>query len=110
MKRGQTRGPAGPRSEGESYWLIAESMLRNDANSSTPSSEEEDDDYYLPLRDRLVVEEYARDSHENLLFSLCRFYEMTGQYPSSVTVIGFEFKRKRFQDIHRASIRYPAEK
>lgn len=27
---------------------------------------------------RAVTEEYARDSYENLLFSLCRFHELTG--------------------------------
>lgn len=61
------------------------------------------------MMNRMVTEEYARDSHENLLFSTCRFSEMTGQYPSKITVVGFEFKRQRFQDIHRYAIGYPQE-
>lgn len=61
------------------------------------------------MTDRMVTEEFARDSHENLLFSICRFSEMTGNYPSKITVVGFEFKRQRFQDIHRYSIGYPVE-
>ena len=35
------------------------------------------------------------------MFSLCRFHEITGHYPSKVTVVGFEFKRKRFEELHR---------
>ncbi|KAI9313655.1 hypothetical protein BX666DRAFT_1818119, partial [Dichotomocladium elegans] len=89
---GQTRAAAGPRSEGQSYWEIAQLILKDDT-----------------LKNRMIVEDYARDSHENLLFSLCRFNEMTGQYPSAVTVVGFEFKKKRFYDMHLASIRYPED-
>ncbi|KAI7867572.1 hypothetical protein BDF14DRAFT_670038 [Spinellus fusiger] len=93
---GQTRPAAGPHSEAISYWQIAQLLLVN-ATSDT-------------LLPRMVTEEFARDSHENLLFSFCRFSEITGHYPSSVTVVGFEFKRSRFQDIHRASLRYPADR
>lgn len=62
------------------------------------------------MKERMITEEYARDSHENLIFSICRFSEMTGNYPDQITVVGFEFKRKRFEDIHRYSISYPIEK
>lgn len=64
----------------------------------------------VKLSQRMITEEYARDSHENLLFSICRFSEMTGSYPNKITVVGFEFKRKRFEDIHRHSISYPIDK
>ncbi|CAG8525620.1 24871_t:CDS:2 [Gigaspora margarita] len=60
--------------------------------------------------DRMTTEEYARDSYENLLFSICRFREVTGHYPRNITVIGFEFKRKRFLDIHRAAIKFPLDR
>ncbi|KAL0097316.1 hypothetical protein J3Q64DRAFT_1693730 [Phycomyces blakesleeanus] len=96
---GQTRPLAGPRSEAQSYWEIAEILSTKNINFTQQN-----------LMDRVVTEEFARDSQENLLFSLCRFSEITGQYPSRVTVIGFEFKRKRFLDIHRASVRYPIER
>lgn len=61
------------------------------------------------MKERMITEEYAKDSHENLLFSICRFSEMTDNYPSEITVVGFEFKRKRFEEIHRQAIRYPVE-
>ncbi|KAF7726875.1 hypothetical protein EC973_008382 [Apophysomyces ossiformis] len=97
---GQTRPGAGPQSEGLSYWQIAQILM-----NSTITEEGARGD----VGKRMVIEEFARDSHENLLFSLCRFAEMTGQYPSSVTVIGFDFKRERFVNIHRAALRLPAD-
>ena len=97
---GQTRVHAGPQSEGQSYWRIANSLIHKEANDSTAMEN---------LATRMIVEDYARDSHENVLFSLCRFQEMTGQYPSHITVVGFEFKRKRFEEIHLSSLRYPEQ-
>jgi hypothetical protein len=58
----------------------------------------------------VATEEHARDSFENLLFSICRFYELTGNYPESITVVGFEFKKERFIKVHRAAARYAIEK
>lgn len=58
--------------------------------------------------ERVTTEEYALDSHQNLLFSIARFKEFTGRYPTQITVVGFGMKRKRYESIHRTSIRYPA--
>ena len=38
---------------------------------------------------RLCLQDKARDSFENLLFGLCRFYELTGHYPEFITVGGW---------------------
>lgn len=38
------------------------------------------------VRWRALTEEHARDSFENLLFSVCRFRELTGSYPRNITV------------------------
>ncbi|KAL3133786.1 hypothetical protein ABBQ32_008266 [Trebouxia sp. C0010 RCD-2024] len=54
--------------------------------------------------------EHARDSFENLLFSLCRFYELTGQYPADLLVIGYDFKHERFSDLHRAALGWPDQR
>lgn len=54
---GQTRRAAGPRSEGLSYWVVAEA-------AGWWGHED--------VRNRTFTEEHARDSFENLLFSLCR--------------------------------------
>jgi hypothetical protein len=58
----------------------------------------------------VTSEEYARDSYENVLFSICRFFEITGRYPRKMTVIGFGFKAKRFADLHRKAIRFPKDR
>lgn len=41
------------------------------------------------VRSRALTEEHARDSFENLLFSVCRFRELTGSYPHNITVKAF---------------------
>ena len=55
----------------------------------------------------IFVEEFARDSYENLLFAVARFYEITGKYPKKITIVGFEYKRERFERVHRRAIRFP---
>ena len=97
---GETRPLAGPRSEAFAYWQVAQILLE---------SMDEEDEVKELLRNRMVTGEYARDSYENLLFSICRFSEMTGNYPNKITVVGFEFKRHRFENIHRRAINYPKE-
>lgn len=81
-----------------------------------------------------MAEEYARDSLENLLYSVCRFkvwterspsfspsqpslyphphqrtsmQEFTGHYPREITVVSFGFKQDRFEAHHRAALRFP---
>jgi hypothetical protein len=38
---------------------------------------------------------------------MARFYQLTGSYPKKITVIGFEFKRQRFVELHRAALKFP---
>lgn len=55
---GKTRVLAGPKSEGESYFFIADHF----------------DWWGKPdLRARASTEDFARDSFENILFSICRW-------------------------------------
>jgi len=89
---GQTRHDVGPTSEALSYYLVAQQNNWIEGHNK-----------------RVYLEEYARDSFENLLFSLCRFYEITGNYPTAVTVIGFDFKSHRFSDLHRKAVSFPSE-
>ncbi|THG03319.1 uncharacterized protein C57A10.07-like [Camellia sinensis] len=90
---GETRKDAGPRSEAQSYWTVAESKgwFGNQAD----------------VRWRALTEEHARDSFENLLFSVCRFRELTGTYPLNITVVSYDFKEERFAQLHRSAIRFP---
>ena len=87
---GQTRKDVGPTSEAASYYYLADQR-----------------GWLNDIKGRVYLEEYARDSYENLLFSVCRFREVAGNYPSRVTVIGFDFKSKRFTELHRGAIGFP---
>jgi len=90
---GETRKDAGPRSEAQSYWLVA------DSNGWFGKQES--------VKQRALTEEHARDSFENLLFSVCRFRELTGTYPQNITVVSYDFKEERFADLHRSAIGFP---
>jgi hypothetical protein len=95
---GQTRMDVGPMSEAASYYFVAKHK------KWLPNNNEDGD------HPRSFVEEYARDSFENLLFSLCRFREITSRYPAKVTVVGFDFKGHRFADMHRKALGFPEDK
>ncbi|KAJ8599647.1 hypothetical protein CTAYLR_005390 [Chrysophaeum taylorii] len=90
---GQTRSDAGPRSEAQSYYFIAEHF----GWWGHPD-----------VAARTATEEFARDSFENVLFSLCRFAEIANDtYPRRVAVVSFDFKRRRFADVHAKALRLP---
>ncbi|XVE55198.1 hypothetical protein DITRI_Ditri03aG0140300 [Diplodiscus trichospermus] len=129
---GETRKDAGPRSEAQSYWTVAESKGWFGKEES--------------VKWRALTEEHARDSFENLLFSVCRFRELTGTYPHNITkrlvrqrlwggkffvhdkcclllqcwkqkvililfdanqVVSYDFKEERFAHLHRSAIGFP---
>ena len=90
---GQTRLHGSPLSEAQGYWMVASAARFHG---------------HADIKWRVLTEEFARDSYENLLFSLCRFQEVTGHYPSRVTIVGYDMKRARFIN-HRASIKFPLE-
>mmetsp|Transcript_40594 Transcript_40594/g.126994 ORF Transcript_40594/g.126994 Transcript_40594/m.126994 type:complete len:328 (-) Transcript_40594:865-1848(-) len=89
---GQTRPAAAPASEALSYWLAAE------AHGWWGHPE---------VRNRALLEEYARDSFENLLFAVARFREASGSFPHRFTVVSYAFKRSRFASQHAAALRIP---
>ena len=88
---GCSRPEAGPWSEAQSYYWIADRL----GWFGHPD-----------VRRRAITEEFARDSYENLLYSICRAREFTGAYPQHVTFVSWEFKRERF-DLHRQAIHWP---
>ena len=78
-----------PLSESASYLGVAKQAALWGANPSTLA--------------RLWVEENARDSFYNCLYSICLFKEVNGYYPESIAVIGMDFKRTRF-GLHMSSL------
>ncbi len=88
---GKTREKAGNRSEAEGYKRLAEQLPDWD-----------------DVKARTETEEYARDSFENILFSLCIHKRVTSDFPRHVTVVSFGVKYNRF-DLHRADLGIPDE-
>ena len=91
---GQSRAAAGPRSEAQSYWRVADRFGWFGCGL---------------VAARAVTEEFSRDSFENLLLGICRFHECTGRWPEHVTLVSWGFKERRF-GMHREAIRWPAER
>lgn len=88
LSGGLTR-PQSPRSEAASYLLAAQKC--GYLSSSTDIQ-------------RIILEEFARDSLENLLYGIAAGFAATRFRIPRVTVIGFDFKRDRFFD-HFASLK-----
>lgn len=118
---GQTNFYAGPYSEGASYWSLAANVLgeydipdtatpKNDNANNEPAEDYRGAKPGQHLVNRMIAEEYATDSYENLLFSIARFREYVGKYPELITVVGLDFKKERFTDVHRAALRFPASR
>jgi hypothetical protein len=78
---GQTREEAGPMSEALGYWRLADQYAWFSCSD---------------VRQRATTEEFARDSFENLLFSIYSFWQCTKNWPKTVHVRGYGFKGKRF--------------
>lgn len=85
---GKTRQEALNLSEAVSYYNIAE--LENWFG-------------FVNVKERTFLEEYARDSFENLLFSICRYYQLFKSMPEKNILITWKFKEERY-DFHRKSI------
>lgn len=97
LNSGQTRHGS-PLTEGISYHLLASSLS---LLPPTPSS-------FSSLLTRATTENHALDSFQNLLFSIARFREVTQRYPERITVVGYEMKRRRFENLHLAFVRWPS--
>lgn len=94
---GQTRPGVGLRTEAHSYFSAAEQLGYFADFDGTN------------VYDRSVSEDFARDSLENVMYSVCRFKQIVGHYPRKITVVGFPFKSTRFVELHRKAINFPLE-
>jgi len=100
---GETRALTGPVNEGTSYFRVADAMDLWNENDNGNGAESGG------VRSRTVTEEFATDSFENLLFSICRFREVTGHYPQRFTTVSFSFKQNRFERLHSNALLWPSE-
>ena len=107
MSGGKTHAGVSRLSEASSLVALAERLVVDEIGSlqqlqrqpQTDSPRDAAADLLL----RVHAEEFALDSHDNVIFSVCRFRQLTGHLPRRVTVVGFPFKQRRFTEIHRAS-------
>jgi len=61
-------------------------------------------------RGRIILEEDATDSLQNLLFSILLFRRTTGSYPKHIRLVTHAFKTKRFLELHAPAIRWPQDR
>jgi len=110
---GETRAQTGPETEGGSYFRVADALDLWDGRDVFLTENNGADQANTPqsstVRARAVTEEYATDSFENLLFSICRFREVTGSYPKKISFVSFSFKRERFETLHAGALRWPLD-
>ena len=97
---GQTSREVGPVSEAQSYLAYLKSHLIPSRSPEPDSSSAATEWGQL----NVVTEDFARDSYENLLFSVCRFVEVTGSLPERISVHGFSFKQRRYVNLHRHAL------
>ena len=90
---GKTSREAGSLSEAASYWQVARALEWFGADAG--------------VERRTFTEEHARDSLENLLFSMCRFFEISRRFPKKITVVGYQVKSERFSQ-HLQALGFPS--
>lgn len=89
---GMTRKEAGRISEAESYLKLAQNLgYLNDS-----------------LNSRTSTEIYAKNSLENLQFSIARFQQIFKKQPEKITLISWGFKKERFE-WHCKTVDFPLE-
>lgn len=59
---------------------------------------------------RILLEEHATDSLQNLLFSIILFRQKVGKYPRHIRVVTHAFKARRFLELHAPAIKWPKER
>ena len=104
LSSGQTRSGS-TTTEAESYLRLA--LSSNFLPTFTPDSHSPQMSPTLSPFPRATSENHALDSFQNLLFSIARFHEYTGRWPEHITVVGYEMKRRRFEELHRVALRWP---
>ncbi|ROV90523.1 hypothetical protein VPNG_10052 [Cytospora leucostoma] len=103
-------------SEGRSYATLAAANnywnLLGPASSATSTSSKSPSDLPLlniPLHPRILVEERALDSYQNILFSIIHFWRSTSHWPSHLTIVSHQFKRRRLTEAHCTALSFPLD-
>jgi hypothetical protein len=99
---GPTKQATTPMSEARSYYhaALAEELAQGHLGGGRTHS--------LFTRGRILLEEHATDSLQNLLLSIILFRKTTGHYPRQIRLVTHAFKAKRFLELHAPAIQWPA--
>lgn len=97
---GATKRPTSSKTEARSYYhaALAEELVEGHYGGGRT--------HRLFNRGRILLEEDATDSLQNLLFSILLFRRTTGVYPKHIRVVTHAFKTKRFLELHAPAIRW----
>lgn len=101
---GATKRSLTPLSEARSYYhaALAEELAQGHIGGGRA--------YQLYSKGRILLEEHATDSLQNLLFSILLFRQTIGHYPKTIRVVTHAFKSKRFLELHAPAIHWPKDR
>lgn len=101
---GPTKQDLTPLSEARSYYhaALAEELAQGHIGGGRARQ--------LYSQGRILLEEHATDSLQNLLFSILLFRKMVGTYPKNIRIITHAFKARRFLELHAPAIRWPKDR
>jgi hypothetical protein len=104
LSGGPTKPSLTPLSEARSYYSAALAQeLAQGAHGGGRT-------HQLFSKGRILLEEHATDSFQNLLFSILLFRRTTGRYPKQIRLITHAFKARRFLELHAPAVNWPPEK
>ncbi|KAF3044379.1 hypothetical protein E8E12_009914 [Didymella heteroderae] len=101
---GATKQDLTPLSEARSYYHAALAQELSQGHIGGGRARQ------LFSKGRILLEEHATDSLQNLLFSILLFRQTIGWYPKNIRVITHAFKSKRFLDLHATAIHWPTDR
>lgn len=124
MTNQQTSGPtvsSTPMSEARSYANLAAandywdilpqaSTASTRAPSTTSSANVSHPLSPIPIHPRILVEERALDSYQNILFSIIHFWRSASAWPRHLTIVSHQFKRRRLTEAHCTALSFPLAK
>jgi hypothetical protein len=102
LSGGPTKSSLTPLSEARSYYHAALALELAQGNRGGGRA------HKFFTTGRILLEEHATDSYQNLLFSILLFHRTTGKYPKQIRIITHAFKTKRFLHLHAPAIKWPS--
>ncbi|CAG8983702.1 hypothetical protein HYALB_00006271 [Hymenoscyphus albidus] len=94
-------------SEAASYLALCEDSGFWSIDSRSGHEDEGGEGKGKGSKERILLEEKAMDSLQNLLFGLLGFWRRTGGWPEKISVVSMGFKRGRVLGCHIPALKFP---